>query len=302
MQQSKHYLAAFLAFFIWGFFSLGLKPISYVNSFDILFYRISFAAVFILLFMGLFQYRLIKKDFQTFTKLPREDRRKTVFLTLIGAAFLGLNWFLFIFVVNKINVQSASFAYLICPIITAFLANIILKEDLKKHQWMAICISFTGCVIYFFTNSSHLLYAVIIAASYSFYLISQRSNIFLEKFTILAIQILLIFFVILPYFLIKGFYIPKYVSFYAYATVIALLFTLVPLYLNLFALKGAKASTVGILLYINPIITLLIAVYYYKEEVNVFQIASYLLILCSIIIYNKDYIIKKQPPIIKDLQ
>ncbi|MBS7332746.1 MAG: EamA family transporter, partial [Weeksellaceae bacterium] len=58
------------------------------------------------------------------------------------------------------------------------------------------------------------------------------------------------------------------------------------LYLNLYALKGASASTVGVMLYINPIIAFSIAIFYYKESVNTLQIVSYFLILLSVFIFN----------------
>ncbi len=118
---------------LWGFFSLALKPISYVPSFDILFYRITFSAIIIICFTLLFRRKIFLKDIYIFKNLPQKEKRKGLYLTLIGGVLLGINWFLFIYVVNQINVQSASFAYLVCPIITTFLANIILKEKLKKN-------------------------------------------------------------------------------------------------------------------------------------------------------------------------
>ncbi len=199
---------------------------------------------------------------------------------------LGINWFLFIYVVNQINVQSASFAYLVCPIITTFLANIILKEKLKKIQWIAVLISFTGCLICFISNSNNLFFALVVAFTYAFYLISQRSNIYFDKLNVLTIQIILIFILSLPYYFVNGFSIPANPSFYMYVLAIATLFTLVPLYMNLYALKGASASNVGIMLYINPLIAFMLAIFYYNEHINALQFVSYFLILLSVFIFN----------------
>ena len=286
MQNLKYYLAAFFAFMLWGFFSLALKPIAYVSSFDILFYRITFSAVLIIIFTFLFRRKIIVSDINTFKKLPEKDRKKGIRLTLIGGVLLGINWFLFIYVVNQINVQSASFAYLICPIITTFLANIILKERLKKMQWIAISISLLGCLIYFFSNANNLFFALIVATTYALYLISQRKNIYFDKFNALVFQMIVIFVLTIPYYILNGFSVPSELSFYLYIFIIATLLTLVPLYMNLYALKGTSASTVGVMIYINPIIAFLLAVFYYKESVNTLQIVSYFLILLSVIIFN----------------
>lgn len=286
MQNFKYYLIAFLAFMLWGFFSLALKPIAYVPSFDILFYRISFSAIIIICFTLLFRQKIFLKDIKNFKHLPKKDKQKSLWLTIIGGVLLGINWFLFIYVVNQINVQSASFAYLICPIITTFLANIILKEKLKKTQWIAVLISIVGCLICFFTNSNNLFYALVVAFTYAFYLISQRSNIYFDKLNTLTFQIILIFILSLPYYFVNGFSIPQNPSFYMYVFIIATMFTLIPLYMNLVALKGASASNVGVMLYINPIIAFLLAIFYYKEHINTLQFVSYLLILLSVFIFN----------------
>lgn len=286
MQHIKYYLFAFIAFLLWGFFSLALKPIAYVPSFDILFYRITFSAVLIVGFSLLFRRSIMVNDLKKFKSLPKIDRKKAVALTFVGGILLGINWFLFIYVVNRVNVQSASLAYLICPILTTFLATIILKEKLQKIQWIAVFISLLGCLVYFVANYNNIFFALIVALTYAFYLISQRSNIYFDKFNTLVFQILIILILSLPYYFVKGFAIPQETSFYSYIFIIALLFTLVPLYLNLYALKGASASTVGVMLYINPIIAFSIAIFYYKESVNTLQIVSYFLILLSVFIFN----------------
>ncbi|SFN35830.1 chloramphenicol-sensitive protein RarD [Paenimyroides ummariense] len=299
MQNFKYYISAFIAFMLWGFFSLALKPISYVPSFDILFYRISFSAIIIICFTLFFRRKIFLKDIDTFKNLPQKEKRKGLYLTLTGGILLGINWFLFIYVVNQINVQSASFAYLVCPIITTFLANIILKEKLQKVQWIAILISFIGCLICFISNSNNLFFALVVAFTYAFYLISQRSNIYFDKLNILTVQIILIFILSLPYYFVNGFSIPENPSFYIYIFAIATLFTLVPLYMNLYALKGAPASNVGVMLYINPLIAFMLAIFYYKEDINTLQFVSYFLILLSVFIFNYRILTNLTKKIIK---
>lgn len=290
MQNSKYYLVAFLAFLLWGFFSLALKPIAYVPSFDILFYRITFSAVLIVLFSFLFRRNVIKNDLKHFKTLNTKDKKKGILLTILGGILLGINWFLFIYVVNQVNVQSASLAYLICPIITTVLAAILLKEKLTKLKWIAVTISFFGGVIYALGNTNSLYFALLVALTYALYLVSQRSNVYFDKFNALVIQILVILILTIPYYFVNGFVIPKEVTFYINITIIALVFTVIPLYMNLYALKGASASTVGIMLYINPIVAFLLALFYYNEHINVFQFVAYFLILLSVFIFNFDII------------
>mgnify|MGYP003481794548 FL=1 len=125
----------------------------------------------------------------------------------------------------------------------------------------------------------------------------QKKNVFFDKFNVLLVQMFVIFLLALPYCFLGDFVLPTDFDFYFYIILIAVLFTIVPLYLNLYALKGISASTVGILIYINPIITFILAIFYFKESINMLQIGSYLLILSSIVVFNYKIInLKKLEP------
>jgi len=76
-------------------------------------------------------------------------------------------------------------------------------------------------------------------------------------------------------------------------TLIVLLFTIIPLFLNLYALKGMNSSAVGILMYTNPLINFLLAIFYFKENINLSQIMAYSLILVSIVIFNEKVLFEK---------
>jgi chloramphenicol-sensitive protein RarD len=82
--------------------------------------------------------------------------------------------------------------------------------------------------------------------------------------------------------------------FYICLVVIVVIFTIIPLFLNLYALKEINSSTVGIMMYINPIINFLIAIFYYKEEVTLIQLVSYFLILISILIFNEKLLFNRK--------
>ncbi len=71
---------------------------------------------------------------------------------------------------------------------------------------------------------------------------------------------------------------------------IVVFFTIIPLFLNLYALKGINSATVGIIMYVNPLINFTLAIFYFKEAITSLQLISYFLILLSIIIFNKKII------------
>ena len=294
MKTYKYYFAAFTAFLIWGFFSLALKPLQDFPSLDILFYRVFLSSIVMLLINLIFRRKIVKKNALLFSNLKPNDKKRIIFLTLGGSFLLIANWFVFIFVVNHINVKAASLAYLICPILTTVFAFLILKEKLSNSQWIAVFISVCSCFLLSLNHFQDIFYSLIVAASYALYLVSQRKNSEIDKFITLTIQLVFTALVILPFYPSYSSAIPTASIFYVCLVVIVLVFTIVPLFLNLYALKGINSSTVGIMMYINPIINFLIAIFYYKEEVTTIQLISYFLILISILIFNEKLLFRRK--------
>jgi len=294
MQFNKYYIAAFTSFFIWGFFGLALKPLHDYPSLDILFYRVFLASVLSLLINLLVRKKELKKDYQSFLNLTLEVKRRTVILTILGGFLLIFNWYLFMFALNHVSMQSASFAYLICPIITTILAYFILKEKLSKWQWLAVALCIVSCSILSYGHIKELLYSLIIATSFALYLISQRKNNQFDRFVVLTVQLVIASLVILPFFPVYSGPVPMANLFYILLVVIVVLFTIIPLFLNLYALKGMNSSAVGILMYTNPLINFFLAIFYFHEEVQLTQIVSYALILLSIVIFNEKHLFGKK--------
>jgi chloramphenicol-sensitive protein RarD len=294
MRLNKYYLAAFSAFFVWGFFSLALKPLHDYPSLDILFYRVFFSVVTMLLINLSFRKKVLKKDWNHFKSMAPKQRRSVVVLTLGGGVFLSSNWFVFIYVMNHISVKAASLAYLICPILTTIFAFFILKEKLSKWQWFAVMISAFSCVLLSFNHFEDIFYSLITAATYAMYLVSQRKNSELDKFLVLTIQLVFTALILLPFYPNYSGTLPTESLFYSCLLVIVVCFTIIPLFLNLYALKGINSSAVGIMIYINPIIGFLLAIFYYHEQVTTLQLFSYFLILVSIVVFNEKLIFSRK--------
>jgi chloramphenicol-sensitive protein RarD len=237
-----------------------------------------------------FRRNVIRENWNHFNKLALKQKRNTVLLTLGGAFFLASNWFVFIFVMNHVSVKAASLAYLICPILTTVFAYYLLKERLSKGQWVAVMISIIGCFLLSFHHFQDIFYSLVVATSYALYLVSQRKNNELDKFLILTIQILFTAIIMLPFYPKYSGTVPIEPLFYICLLIIVVFFTIIPLFLNLYALKGINSSAVGIMIYINPIINFLLAVFYYQEQVSWLQLCAYFLILVSIVVFNAKLI------------
>ncbi len=298
MKISKYYIAALSAFFLWGFFSLALKPLHNYASLDILFYRVFFCAILMLVYNLLFRRRVVKTTTKIFKRATAAQKRKYILLTLLGGILLTANWFFFIYVMNHVSIKAASFAYLVCPIMTTVFAYFILHENLSRLQWLAVCISVFSCFLLSFNNLADIAYSLIVAATYALYLVSQRKNKGLDKFLVLTVQIVFSALILLPFYPTFSGPVPQEIMFYVLIGVIAVLFTIVPLYLNLYALQGVNSSTMGILLYINPLMNFLLAIFYYQEGINSLQLTAYGLIFVSILVFNAKHFLARNTALI----
>lgn len=284
--QSKFYAAAITAFTIWGMFSFVLRPLHNYPSQDILFYRI-FTCVIIMVAGNLLFRRKALAETRTFVKQLEPKTRTNLSILLVASALLlAANWFFFIYVMNYISVKTASFSYLVCPILTTVFAFFILRERLTKLQWLSVGISVLSCTLLGLNGSAEVLYSLLVAGSYALYLVFQKRFTQVDKFILLTSQMLITALVLLPFYPVYSGPLPQEPRFYMYIGIIAVGFTIIPMLLNLFAIKGISSSTQGILMYINPIIGFLLAAFYYNEEITPIQIVAYALIATAIVIFN----------------
>lgn len=291
----KYYAAAVFSFVVWGVFSLVLRPLSNYAALDILTYRVAFAALIIALISLTFRYKVTRENFVLLKSLAPLERNRIVIATIFSAIMLALNWYLYIYVMNAVSVNATSLAYLICPILTTVLAGIFLKEKLNVGQWLAVTLSIISCLMLSYGHFMDMLYSVIIALSYAIYLVLQKASTKLDKFFTLTLHMLIsaVFLIPLGINSISDSVVHSEM-FFQYVLVIAVLFTIIPLFLNMYALKGLDSSVVGILLYINPIISFLLAVYYFNESITLLQGVAYGLILLAVIIFNISYLQSKK--------
>src|SRR5687768_14852065 len=286
MNNQKHYVAGVAAFVVWGFFSIPLRALQNYTAGEILYFRILFSAITLLLIILLFKRRDLRHEWSLLVNLPRPKKNAAILLTLAGGALLCVNWLTFIYIVNAINVKTASFAYLICPVITAVLGYVLIKEKLTTLQWCAVALCAVSCILIGISSALELGYSFLTAFTYALYLITQRKNQGFDRIIALAMQILFSFFLLN---LVFGYLVesmPTDGKFYGIIVIIAVIFTVLPLFLNLFALNKINSATIGILMYINPIFNFTIAFLIFNEQINLLQVIGYSIIILALIVFN----------------
>jgi len=290
MNSQKHYAAAVSAFVIWGFFSIPLRNLQQYSAGEILYYRILVSLAILAVVIVLFRRKSLRADLVKLQSISLRAQLTVLGLTLAGGLLLTVNWLTFIYIVNNINIKTASFSYLICPVITAVLGYLLIAERMTKLQWIAVALCTISCALIGINSALELGYSFLTALTYALYLISQRKNQGFDRMIVLGIQVAfsLSILSIASRYLINE--VPQEPSFYWTILLIAAVFTVLPLFLNLFALNRINSATIGILMYINPIFNFTIAFLVFNESITLIQLVGYLIIFAALIIFNYPFI------------
>jgi len=293
MSQAKYITAAASAYFLWGFFSFGSRPVSDYAALDILCYRLVLCTGLLWTITLLFRRKKFSSDLRLLQSRDSRVKRQLVVKMLAASVLLLINWLSFIYVMNNIGVQTAALSYMICPVIAALLGFLVLKEPLDTPRRVALLISITAVSLLAYGHFRELYFSLLVAVSFAAYLILQRKLNMFDGFNLLTVQATVITLLLSPFLLRAEHQLIRDARFYEYVMIIVVFFTIIPMLLNNYALKGINASTAGILLYINPVVNFLLAVLYYSEVVSWVQLVSYTMVVFSVIIYNSGIFIKK---------
>lgn len=279
-------ICALSANVIWGFISISLRFLKDYQADQILYYRILISFVICWLYIFIVNKTKIKNDLKVFKQSNSRDLNRLIILIFLSGIFITLNWFSFIYVVNNVNLRSAAFAYMVCPLITAIGGFFLLKEELTKIKTVGILVAIISIIILATGSFYEVMWSIAIAVFYSFFLIIQRVIVGINKFNMLGIQLLIALIIIIPLFFIYPQPIPTEINFWLDIIVIAVIFTIIPLLLSLYALERLPSSTVGILIYINPVVAFTVAFLYFNENIDSSQFFAYSLLIIAVVIFN----------------
>ena len=270
MNNKKSIVLAASAYILWGLLPIYWKTVQNFNSAFVLGMRIITTFIFTLIII------IYKKS-----KLYRG--KKALIQTIIAGIFVGVNWYLYIYTVNSGNVLEAGLAYYICPILSIFIGIVFFREKKKPLEYLAIVLMFIGMIYQTISLGKPPIMAFCIALTFSIYGILKKfsvysgwESLFLETFAI-----------IIPSIIIAKIYFPQNPQ--PISKWVALMFagiaTGVPLYLYAKAAKGLQISMLGFLQFLVPFMATILAIFVYKEEININRAITLGIIILASIIY-----------------
>lgn len=283
MDTRKGFWYGLFANVIWGITPLYWTMFDEVSSTVLLVHRTLWSIPF------LFTVIVIQRRFAEFRKAFSSGR--VIAVTAVAAVLLITNWGVWLWAITNERIVEASLGYFITPLISVALGVIVLRERLRRLQWVSISIATVGVVGLTIMMGTPPWIALIIGLTFGIYgLVKNQPEIaaplisLAGELTIMAgpTMIFLLFFMRPAG---GGFGTSVGLSLFLMGTSVV---TVVPLLMFGVAAKGLPLSTLGLLQYITPTLQLLLGVWIYGEPLEMDRFVWFVVVWIALAIYTYD--------------
>ena len=101
--------------------------------------------------------------------------RRVRWLLVVAAATITSNWAAYIYGVNNDRVVEASLGYFINPLVTVMMGVVLLKERLRRQQWVAMGIGFLAVCVLTWDYGRPPYLALVLAFSFGTYGLAKKT-------------------------------------------------------------------------------------------------------------------------------
>jgi chloramphenicol-sensitive protein RarD len=274
---------AALAFVAWGLYPLYFKTIASVPPLEVVLQRSVWSLVFVLALLA------VLRRWSWLRELAAQPKRLALFA--VSALLLSTNWLVYVWAVQAGHIVEASLGYFINPLVNVLLGVLVLRERLRRAQWVAVVLAAAG-VLWLTLQTGRLPWiALALAGSFGLYGL-MRKTATLGAIEGLALETLLLAPVVVPALLWWTFARQGVLAQGDAALVGWVLLsgplTAVPLLLFAAGARRLKLATLGLVQYLAPTIQLLLGVWVYHEPFDVRRLVGFALIWAGLALVSAD--------------
>ncbi len=281
--MNKGIFYALGAYTLWGFFPIYFKLIKEVSAVQIVGHRIVWSFLFLFLIL------VLRSEVHQLRSAIKNTRFLLVFLA--SAVLLAINWLTYVYGVNSGFIIEASLGYFINPLVSVLLGVIILREKLRRAQWISVALAACG-VVYLTFNYGRLPWiALLLALSFGLYGLAKKTAP-LGSFYGLTLETgLLVIPSIIFLTAVEGSGSGSFGHTGLKTTILLILvgpMTAIPLLLFGSAARQINLSMLGLMQYIAPTLQFIIGVAVYQEPFTPANLIGFILIWIALILLWLD--------------
>lgn len=265
-------LLAIGAYGLWGCFPLFFSLLADISAFEVLAHRIVWAYLFTgIVILGLGR----RKQLAALIA----NRRALYWLSL-SAVLISLNWLVFIWAVSAGRVLESSLGYFITPLVSLLFGRLLLKESMNRWQIIAGLIAAIAVLFELLAIGRLPWVSLVLACSFGLYGLVRKMQP-VDSLNGLQVETM----VVAPVALLYLFWLWSsgqfmFVQSWSNATLLILsgALTAVPLLLFAAAARQLDLIVVGFIMYLNPTLQFLSAVFILDEVYPLQRLLTFILI------------------------
>lgn len=276
-------IQAFGAYLLWAIFPLYFPLLEPAAPLEILAHR--FIWTFALMAVVL----LVTKKWREL----RAASARTWGITVAAAAFIAVNWGVYVFLVNTGRVAEAALGYFINPLVSVLLAVIFLKESLSRLQLASIAVAFIAVIVLTIGVGYPPVWGLALAFSFGFYGLLKK-QVSLSAGASLTAESAVVMPIAIGYLVWLG--NQGVGTFTTEGTSHTLLLmssgviTAVPLLLFGIGAKKIPLATIGLMQYLTPAVQMALAVFVFKEHLSTERWIGFIIIWIAVAIFMVDIV------------
>ncbi|MGA1784340.1 MAG: EamA family transporter RarD [Pontimonas sp.] len=283
-EAQKGYGYGLSAYILWGIFPLYFVALAPAAPMEILGWRILLSLLLCAAILAV-QTRL-------FSALALLRNRRTALLTASAGVLVAINWGIFVVATQTGHVVDAALGYFINPLVTALLGVLVLRESLRKLQWVALGLGAIAVVVLVVAYGQFPYIALGLAFSFGLYGLVKKmlgtmgalQGLTLETLWVIPVAIALLWWEQTH----SGLTIASEGSLHLFLMLLAGAVTSVPLLLFAAATRRLPLSTVGLMQYINPVLQALVGIVILSEPMPLERWWGFGIVVLALAVFGAD--------------
>lgn len=227
-----------------------------------------------------------------FSALALLRNRRTALLTASAGVLVAINWGIFVVATQTGHVVDAALGYFINPLVTALLGVLVLRESLRKLQWVALGLGAIAVVVLVVAYGQFPYIALGLAFSFGLYGLVKKmlgtmgalQGLTLETLWVIPVAIALLWWEQTH----SGLTIASEGSLHLFLMLLAGAVTSVPLLLFAAATRRLPLSTVGLMQYINPVLQALVGIVILSEPMPLERWWGFGIVVLALAVFGAD--------------
>ncbi len=276
-------LAGVAAYTLWGLFPLVFHQLRSVGAVEVLMHRVIWSFVVVMVLLRL---RGDRRWYEEVRQRPNGLSRLTA-----AGLLIATNWLVYIWAVNHDHVLEAALGYYINPLITVALGVVVLGEQLRRMQLVALGFAATAVLVLTVAFGRVPWIALVLACTFAAYgylkkAVSVRATAALAVETAVLLPAALVGMAVL---LARGGAAIGQGSGGRDALLVSLgVVTAVPLLLFGTAASRIPLSLLGLLQYLTPTMQLIFGVAVFHEDLPPERLVGFVLVWIALILLGVD--------------